>query len=275
MPTPALVPPLISVKKVPTPLALSTGPGLVTYNYAVTNIGTVTMTNVRVTDNKCSSVNYISGDTYSNSRLDPNEVWQYGCSTTLSQTTTNTVTAMGDANGFTAIDTANATVVVGAPIVPPLIHLEKKPNIFVLPAGGGAVTYNYTVTNPGTAPLNNVSVTDNKCTGLPGRVVGQPGDLNHNNLLESNETWQFTCQTNLNQTITNIGTVEGSANGLTAIDFSPATVVVAPPTPTPAPKLPNTGVAPDENSIPWNMIIPASIFGILLSFYLVRKKQTV
>lgn len=261
--------PIINVVKVPTPLDLPGGKGLVTYGYTVKNIGTVAMSNVTVTDNKCSPVSFISGDTNGDSKLDTSEMWKYSCNTTVSQTTTNTVTATGQANGFTAVDNANATVVVGAPIIPPLIHIVKKPNVFVLPVGGGAVTYSYTVTNPGTAPLSNVSVVDNECTGLPGRVVGHPGDLNRNNLLESNESWSFTCQTNLTQTTTNIGTAEGSANGLTATDFSPATVVVA------APKLPDTGVAPDEKSIPLGIVMSAGIFGALILFYFARRKQTV
>ncbi len=236
------VPPLISVLKIPTPLSLPQGPGLVTYDYTVLNVGTVAMNNVKVTDDKCSNVSFIGGDTNGDSKLDINEIWKYHCVTTLTQTTTNTVTATGVANGITAVDTAEATVVVGVPLVPPLIHVVKVPNVFVLPAGGGAVTYMYTVTNPGTVPLSNVSITDDKCTGLPGRVTGHPGDLNKNNLLESNESWSFTCQTYLTQTTTNIGTADGSANGMTAVDHSLATVVVA------VPGLPKTGFPPEEKN---------------------------
>ncbi|MFA6524332.1 MAG: ice-binding family protein [Candidatus Paceibacterota bacterium] len=264
-----LPPPLINVTKIPNPLALPLGPGSVTYNYIATNIGEIAMSDVWVRDDKCSSVQFISGDDNNNSLLDINEGWKYSCTKTVSETETNTVTAHGATTNGEVWDTANATVVVGIPVIPPLIHLVKKPNISLLPAGGGAVTYNYTVTNPGTVPLNNVSITDNKCTGLPGRVLSHPGDLNKNNLLESNETWSFTCQTNIIQTTTNIGTAEGHANGLTAIDFSPATVVVAPV----VPKLPKTGFG-SENNISWNIIIPAGIMGILISFYLARKKQT-
>jgi hypothetical protein len=267
-------PPLISVTKIPTPLALPSGPGSVTYDYTVLNLGEVSMRNITVTDNQCDSVDFVSGDTDDDGRLDEDESWEYICTATLSETTTNTVTATGEANGFTAIDTANATVVVGVPLTPPLIHLVKRPNVFVL-LGGGAVTYTYTVTNPGTEPLNNVSVIDDKCTGLPGRVLGHPGDLNENNLLESNETWTFTCQTNLTETTTNIGTAEGHANGLTAIDFSPATVVV---TSAVLPGLPDAGAgggSGGENSAPWNILIPAGIFLGLVSFYIARKKQIV
>lgn len=234
-----VVPPLIDVVKTASPLSLPAGPGSVTYTYTLRNIGTVPVTNVTLVGDTCSPITNPTGDTNNNAKLEVSETWVYHCTTTLNATHTNTVVATGWANGISATDIANATVVVGAPIIPPLIHVVKRPNVFLLSAPGGAVTYTYTVTNPGTAPLSDVSITDNKCTGLPGRVTGHPGDLNNNNLLESNETWSFACQTNLTQTTTNIGTAVGSANGLTATDFSLATVVVA------APKLPNTGLSPE------------------------------
>ncbi len=261
------VPPLIDVVKVPSPLALPAGPGPVSYTYTLRNIGTVPVTNVTMVGDTCSPIILVSGDTDGDSKLDINETWIYRCSTTLSQTHTNTVVTTGWANGISAVDIASATVVVGASVVPPLIHVVKKPNVFVIPTGG-AVTYAYTVTNPGTAPLSNVNITDDKCTGLPGRVVGHPGDLNKNNLLESNEAWSFTCQTNLTKTTTNTGTAAGSANGLTARDFAIATVVVT------SPKLPNTGLPPSENNTPWDIIVPAGIFAVLTFFYFARRKQT-
>ena len=242
--------PLINVTKIPSPLALASGPGPVTYTYKVTNVGKVPMYGVWVRDNKCNDVKFVSGDTNNDEILDMSEAWIYTCTKTVSQTETDTAMAHGQSNGWDGYDTANATVVVGLPLTPPLIHLVKKPSVFVLPLGGGPVTYTYTVTNPGTVPLSDVSIVDDKCTGLPGRVVGHPGDLNKNNLLESNETWTFTCQTNIAKTTTNIGTAEGHANGLTALDFSPATVVVsdtATTTKTSTPTLPKTGFPPKEN----------------------------
>lgn len=260
----APVPPLISILKVPAPLALPLGPGNVVYGYTVSNVGTVPMSNVTVVDNKCSAVNFVSGDTNNDLKLDVNETWKYSCNTTLSQTTTNTVTASGQANGFTAVDIASATVVVGVPIVPPIIHVVKKPNLFVIPMGG-AVTYTYTVTNPGVVSLNNVTLTDDKCSAISNKM----GDSNNNQLLDVNEIWTYTCTTHLNQTTTNVGTVKGSANGLTATDFSLATVVVTPP------KLPKTGFPPKEEGAPWNIIISAGILGVVLAFYQARKKQII
>lgn len=261
------IPPLIDVVKVPSPLALPAGPGAVAYTYTLRNIGTVPVTNITMVGDTCSPIILASGDTNVDSKLDVTETWVYKCSTTLSKTHTNIVTTTGWANGISTTDIASATVVVGASIVPPLIHVTKIPNPVAL-TNGGLVTYNYTVTNPGTVPLSNVSIVDDKCTGLPGRVVGHPGDLNKNNLLESNESWSFTCKSNIYKTTTNTATASGDANGLTAKDFAIATVVV-----TNIPGLPKTGFGP-ENNISWNIIISAGILGILISFYLARKKQT-
>jgi hypothetical protein len=99
--------------------------------------------------------------------------------------------------------------------------------------------------------------------------VGHPGDLNKNDLLESNETWLFTCLTNITQTTVNTGRAEGTANGLTARDFAIATVVVA------LPKLPNTGLAPEGKSILWDIVVMAGIFAALTFFYFIRRKQTI
>lgn len=250
-----VVPPLIDVVKTASPLALPGGSGPVAYTYTLRNIGTVPVSNITMVGDTCSPLALASGDANANNTLEVNETWVYRCSTTLSATHTNTVTATGWANGISAIDIASATVIVGAPLAPPLIHVEKVPSVFTLSAPG-AVTYRYIVSNPGTAALNNVSITDDKCTGLPGRVSGHPGDLNKNNLLESNESWVFSCKTNLAQTTTNIATASGSANGLTATDFAFATVVVA------SPKLPNTGLPP-RAATPWSAILLAGILGFI------------
>lgn len=260
------VPPLIEVVKVASPLSLPAGPGPVVYTYTLHNIGTVPVADITMVGDSCRPVTLVSGDSNNDSKLDMDETWKYLCSTTLQQTHTNTIVATGWANGISTTDIASAMVVVGAPIVPPLIHVVKKPDVFTLPASGGEVTYTYTVTNPGTAPLSNVSITDNKCTGLPGRVIGHPGDLNKNNLLESNETWLFTCKSNLRQTTTNIGIASGSANGLTARDFSIATVVVS------VPGLPNTGFAPGNKNVPLAIAVLSGFFGVSILFFSRRKK---
>jgi len=177
-PTSTLAQPLISVTKVPTLVsALPDFGGSVQFDYAVSNIGPVAMSNVTVNDNKCSPTSFISGDTNNNSILEVGEVWHYRCTANVLQNTTNTVTATGQANGFTATATADANVIVNMPIV---------------------VT--------------------------PAPIIATPV-------------------------------------------ITPVVVPVIP-------KLPQTGYPPQEKSSLWNIAVPAGIFGVLLSFYFFKKKQT-
>jgi uncharacterized repeat protein (TIGR01451 family) len=92
---------------------------MVTYTKKVTNPGTVALSNVILTDDKCPNVTFVSGDTNNDSKLDTSETWTYTCVSRLSATTTNTVVASGEANGLIARDFAIATVVV-ASVVPRL-----------------------------------------------------------------------------------------------------------------------------------------------------------
>jgi uncharacterized repeat protein (TIGR01451 family) len=251
--------PLIGILKVPSPLALPGGSGSTTYNYTVWNVaGQQALDDVTVTDDKCSPVTYVSGDMNNNNKLDPGEHWKYSCTTTLSTTTTNTAIATGYSDNpqhQPAIATAVATVVVGAPIMPPLINIVKVPSrLTPFPYGGGAVTYTYTVTNPGVVTMNDITVTDNKCSP----VTYISGDTDSDHLLTPGETWIYTCTTNVTASTMNTATAEGSANGFTAIGYAFATVLVA------APGLPNTGFPPEGNSIPWSAMTLIGVFTIVL-----------
>lgn len=247
---PSTVPPLIDVVKVPSPLSLPNGPGPVTYTYTLRNIGTVPVTNITMVGDTCSPIARISGDINNNSILEVNETWKHTCSTTLSATHTNTVAATGWANGISAVDVASSTVVVGVPIVPPLIHVTKVPTPLALSTGGGNVTYRYDITNPGTVALSNVRITDDKCS--PMNYLG--GDTNGNGMLESTETWAINCQVNLIRNTTNTVSVQGSANGLTARDIAVATVLVF------VPSLAATGFPPQDTTF---LVI---FFGLILTF---------
>ena len=233
---PTRIVPLIGITKIPTPLALPAGAGSVTYNYTVWNVGGVqSLTNISVKDDKCGPVAYLSGDANKNGKLDVGENWQYSCTATLSQTTTNTAVVTGYSDdGFdqVAIGTAVSTVVVGASVTPPLINITKVPSqLTPFPYGGGAVTYTYTVTNPGSVPVANVTVVDDKC----GSVSVPSGDLNNNKLLDPSEKWIYTCRVNVPVSTRNVATVRGTANGIAALGYAFATVLVI------APGLPNTG----------------------------------
>jgi uncharacterized repeat protein (TIGR01451 family) len=256
------VPPLIAAVKVPNPLTLSGGSGSALYTYTLRNIGTVTATNVTMVDDSCSPLTYMSGDTNANSQLEISEVWIYTCQTSLSVTHTNNATATALANGITATDIASATVVVGSPIVPPLIHVTNVPNPLTVTAGG-LVIYTQQVTNPGTAPLSNVTVTNDT---FPLNYIS--GDTNNDSKLDSTETWTYTGQAILTQTMTTTTTATGEANGLQASDFAFATVVVGAASIRP----PNTGFG-SSYKYKWIAIISIAAVVILSLSYLTLKKR--
>ena len=185
-PVPVL--PVIGITKVAVPANLPNGSGPVTYNYTVWNVGkNINLANVVVTDDKCSPVTLVSGDINNNYKIEPSEIWNYTCTSTISKTTTNTATATGysdDVYHQKTTATASATVVVGS----------------------------YMAT---TTPI---------------------GD---------------------------------------AIATTTALATIATITPTVIPGLPNTGLMPQSESKPWNIIIPlgAAVLILITSVIILKKKN--
>ncbi len=227
----------------------------VTYTYAVHNLGIEPLRDVTATDDKCSPLQRTGGDADGDELLDLTETWIYSCTTKLTGTTTNIVTGSGkDDEGNTATDTDTVTVNV----VNPKIIIDKVADLTEVTAGD-SVTYSYTVTNPGNAPLADVGVSDDKC----GPVTLSGGDTDDDTLLDQGETWKFTCTATLSSPgqITNTGTVKGKdpiggeviatdtavvsvleVRVLPAVETQPLTLVPGVvPAPAPQPTLPVTG----------------------------------
>jgi hypothetical protein len=260
--------PIIGLLKIPTPLSLPDGPGKVTYNYKVWNVAKLQeLIDISVVDDKCAPVVLVSGDTNQNGILDLDEEWNYSCTATLTSTTTNTAIATAHSNdGYynTGIATAITTVIVGSPIQPPLIHIVKVPSqLAPLPFGGGDITYSYTVTNPGVVALHDVSVTDDKCSNITPVSV----DVNKNGLLDVNETWTYTCKTNVKISTGSVATAKGIANNLTALAYSFNNVLVA------VPSLPNTGLTSEGVNVSWLTIILSLVIVLLGASLVVTLKK--
>jgi hypothetical protein len=108
-------------------------------------------------------------------------------------------------------------------IIGPVIHIRKTATPTTLPYGGGLVRYEYIVTNPGTLPISNITLNDDKCSS----VTFLSGDTNHDTVLDLTESWNFRCAISLSTTTTNLAVVRGNVNNLSASDFATATVMVA------------------------------------------------
>jgi uncharacterized repeat protein (TIGR01451 family) len=144
--------------------------------------------------------------------------------------------------------------------VQPVIAITKIPTLLSSNSTGGTVQFDYTVTNPGTVTMTNITVVDNKCSA----VSFVSGDTNVNNMLEVGEAWHYRCTMDVSQTTTNVATASGLANGFTATATASAIVnvnaapVVTPPVvvlpPAVVPKLPKTGYAPEQNITLWTII---------------------
>jgi len=115
-------------------------------------------------------------------------------------------------------------------VVKPVIKVIKIPSPLTLRTGEEVVIYTEIVTNPGTVPLKNILISDDKCE--PVKYVS--GDKNGDLKLDIDERWVYFCHTKLTKTTTNTVNVSGEANGLIARDSAIATVNLVP-------MLPNTG----------------------------------
>ena len=269
--------PLIGITSVPDPLELPKGPGNVTYHYAVKNfLEELPLTDVQVVDDKCSPVTFVNGDDNGNGKLDYAETWRYICTTKLSTTTESIATATGVSGNLAATHSAYATVVVGsnnpAPLVS-IVNITKVAYPLSLPAEGGKIVFTYKVNNPGVAPLSDVTVSDDRCSDMSGKL----GDTNGNNLLDPNEVWIYTCTAILRQTTTNTATVTAFANGLKAVDSVSLTVKVNTPIPgfpnQPVPNLPDTGFGgPSLKLIIWTLL-EGVLATLMIIFVVIRKKK--
>jgi hypothetical protein len=108
----------IDVEKVANPTQVPAAGGSVTYSYTVLNAGDVPLSGITVSDDKCAPVVPGGGDTNGNSLLDQTESWTFSCTTTITVTTLNTVTAVGH-DGQTVVSDTDTAIVRSAPTAPP------------------------------------------------------------------------------------------------------------------------------------------------------------
>lgn len=196
-----VVKPAISIVKEADPEYILSG-DTVDYSYYVTNASTNTpLTDVVVTDDKCTPVEEVDVDDL----LNPAEIWEYLCTKSVTEDTTNTgtVTAQpADASGdpLPGIDSVSDDDTATVNVVTPTIQVEKTADPTKIHSGE-TVEYTYEVTNIGNVALDNVSVEDLDHTSCE-KDWGTDE-------LAVDETWTYVCNVLVSDDITNTAEVEG------------------------------------------------------------------
>jgi uncharacterized repeat protein (TIGR01451 family) len=166
------VAPGYSLTKTASPTTFTAVGQVINYSYVVTNIGSVRINNLSVTDDKIASVT--CNKTFINAV-------PFGSPTPDSATCTGTytitqadfdaerVTNIAQARGVPAFGTLGgltATATVTGPSINPSISLQKTSTLTAFGAVGTTVPYSFRVQNTGNATLTNVVVTDPKVPAL-------------------------------------------------------------------------------------------------------------
>jgi uncharacterized repeat protein (TIGR01451 family) len=203
--------PDIAVEKTANPEVVYVRDNMVTYIYTVTNPGDALLSAIDLSDDKCSSMDFVGGDD-GDDQLDPVETWTYRCTMGPDTDITNTVAVTGTYSlGGTVSDLDTAFV----DVISPGIAIDKMVDPTDISADD-SVTYTYAVTNAGDDPLSAVDVTDDKCAPM-----FVEGDANDNYRLDLGETWIYTCSAVITGDTINTATVTGtdSAGGtVSALD---------------------------------------------------------
>jgi len=192
------------------------------YAISVDNTGNISLTGVSVTDPyaDAGSIQYVSGDTDLDGKLDVNETWHYVATHTVTQPE---IDSNGGGNGSlenTATAHSNETPDDSDDAEVPLAF---APNINIIKDvssitggqgtdgldgaddAGDVINYSITVQNTGNVSLTNVVVTDPNAD--PGSIQAvdvdsdgfNDGDTNKDGILQTTEEWHYTAQHTVTQ----------------------------------------------------------------------------
>jgi hypothetical protein len=217
--------PSTSLSVSPTSKTIHSGDN-VTLTFSELNNGNEVLLNPTVsTDNAGCSPTFSSGDTNSNSKLDPGETWVFTC--TITNVTANvTIVAWGSGTGqFSGIlvtgdpnCTASATRICSSAERKSIPITVINPATFLLKKAQVNITYTYYEKNTGNDVISSPSVTDDKCASVTAVTTGSPahnvGDSNGNDKLDPGETFKFQCTASSTEgadyNVTNTGTGHGT-----------------------------------------------------------------
>ena len=223
---------------------------VITYTYEVTNIGSVPIRNLQVSDNKIIGAITCAPTVLMdvNAGEIPNKAI---CTKTYTvtqadldaQKVTNIAKAIGTPD-FGTLGERTATATVTGPALAPAIDVLKTSSLTVFGAVGTSVPYNFRIQNTGNTTLTSVVVTDAKIPGLsctfatliPGAVQNCSGSYT----VKQSDIDSFATGTRL---VNTAAVTARDPRNLAVTDTTPASLTVSLPGPASAPAITMTKVA--------------------------------
>jgi uncharacterized repeat protein (TIGR01451 family) len=211
----------INVTKTADPEVIHAGDTVV-YTYRVVNpsINPISITNV--SDDKCTPVTFVDGDTNLDGWLDSGETWVYTCSTEVAEDTTNVVTVEGVDSDGTPVTTQDTAFV---DVITPDIQVIKVASMDTI-LEGESVEWTITVFNRSDTVLYDVTVTDSNGMTF-GPLTLDPDDHDDNGGTDQ-ATWSY--ETSPTADTTNVVTATGTdILNLIVTSQDQASVALTPP----------------------------------------------
>ena len=177
---------------------------------------------------------------------------------TFGITGTLTLDAAGDPNAVFIFKSASTLITAGASNVV-LINSAQACNVFW--QVGSSATLGTNSTFKGNI-LAFTSATLTTGANVEGRVLARNGAVTLD-------------RSTINRAACAVLPPVSTSSSTSTVTSTSASVIASIVAPTTSPKLPNTGIDPEDksNTSTWSVIIPTGIFAVLSSFYLVQRKQ--
>ena len=161
-----------------------------TYRYTVMNTGFEPITNVKVIDDHCATVTYLSGDTNTDTIMQPTETWLFRCvqASAVSQKTISNASASGTdplAATVTSDSSTNTVNVLAPGVLLTIFAGTEYAHV------GDSVDYLYNVQNYGETNITSFTPVDDHCSPLVRNVTDETGDKD--SVLEPGEIWVYNC----------------------------------------------------------------------------------
>uniref|UniRef100_UPI00047AB329 DUF7507 domain-containing protein n=1 Tax=Algoriphagus vanfongensis TaxID=426371 RepID=UPI00047AB329 len=169
------------ITKTPSSETYTNAGEVITYTFEVENTGNVSISDIALTDPLTGEPDYVSGDTNSNGKLDPDEIWVYTAQYTITQedinngSVTNDVTSSGTPAGELDLPDATDSNTIDA-IQNPEISLDKSVDKVSYDDTGIVLNYTITVRNSGNLSLIDVAVTDDLIDLDENGLTLEPGE---------------------------------------------------------------------------------------------------